>query len=425
LHGDRGADDSVAAYSNGFIQVSELMPDCFTTSTSASVKTLPMPDDMAQALSERLMKQMRRAIEQSDGRIPFDRFMEMALYAPGLGYYVAGSRKFGVSGDFITSPEVSPLFAQCIARQALQLLERLGEGDILEFGAGSGLLAADMLAELERLGKLPARYAILEISPELQARQRDTLRQRVPHLLPRVEWLQRLPQGFRGFVVANELLDAMPVSRFRIGAQGVEESFVVYDDGGLKERFAEPETPGLVRVVETLVQQGEGLAEGYTSEINLRQASWIQALSQSMLSGVVILIDYGYCAREYYHPQRNRGTLMCHYHHRAHDDPFRWVGLQDITSNVDFTAAARSALEAGFHLGGYTTQAHFLLANGLDTLLADSDPDDVERHMALMQGVKRLTLPSEMGERFKVLGLLKGIDMQLQGFRLRDFCERL
>jgi SAM-dependent MidA family methyltransferase len=167
------------------------------------------------------------------------------------------------------------------------------------------------------------------------------------------------------------------------------------------------------------------LPEGYVSEINLRQASWIKALSDSMQSGVVILIDYGYCASEYFHPHRNRGTLMCHYRHRAHDDPFSWVGLQDITSHVDFTAAARAGIESGFHLGGYTTQAHFLLGTGLDSLLAESDPDDVSKHMALVQGVKRLTLPSEMGERFKVLALNKGLELNLQGFSLRDFCERL
>ncbi|MCU7851936.1 MAG: SAM-dependent methyltransferase [Candidatus Thiodiazotropha sp. (ex Monitilora ramsayi)] len=401
------------------------MPDCLSPTPSPSVKDLPPPDDMAQAVSDRLLKQVKRAIDQSPAGIPFDRFMEMALYAPGLGYYVAGSRKFGEDGDFITSPEVSPLFAQCLARQAQQVLDGLGQGDILEFGAGSGILAADMLAELERLDSLPGRYAILEISPELQARQRETIEQRVPHLLARVEWLQTLPTAFSGFVIANELLDAMPVNRFRLGEDGIEESFVVYDDEGLKERFGEPETPGLREAVESAIGSQEEMSEGYISEINLRQASWLRALADSMRSGVVILIDYGYCAREYFHTQRNRGTLMCHYRHRAHTDPFRWVGLQDITSHVDFTAAARVGLEAGFHLGGYTTQAHFLLANGLDTLLADSDPGDVAKHMALVQGVKRLTLPSEMGERFKVLGLIKGIEINLQGFGLRDFCERL
>jgi SAM-dependent MidA family methyltransferase len=401
------------------------MPDCITASKPANVQRLPMPDETAQAVSDKLLKQIRRAIDQSSQGIPFDHFMDMALYAPGLGYYVAGSRKFGEAGDFITAPEVSPLFAQCMARQAAPVLESLGQGDVLEFGAGTGILAADMLLELERFDRLPQHYAILEISPELQARQRETLQQRVPHLLDRVVWIRSMPDAFDGFVIANELLDAMPVSRFRIGEAGVEESFVVYGDSGLEERFLEVETPRLAAAVDQLCCAVGGLPPGYVSEVNLRQSSWLGALAYSLRRGAVILIDYGYCAHEYYHPQRARGTLMCHYRHRAHDDPFRWVGLQDITSHVDFTAAARVALESGFHLGGYTTQAHFLLANGLDALLAASDPTDVAQHMALMQGVKRLTLPSEMGERFKVLGLLKGIEMNLQGFSLRDFCERL
>ncbi|MEJ2452971.1 MAG: SAM-dependent methyltransferase [Candidatus Thiodiazotropha sp.] len=401
------------------------MPDCFSAAKHATVKQLPLPDEMALAVSERLMKQIRRAIDQTPHGIPFDHFMEMALYAPGLGYYVAGSRKFGEAGDFVTAPEVSPLFAQCMARQAVQVLERLDGGEVLEFGAGSGRLAADMLAELERLGALPQRYAILELSPELQIRQRETLLQHVPHLLERVVWLQYLPESFVGFVVANELLDAMPVSRFRVGDETIEESFVVYSEQGFCEHFLEAETPRLSEAVEQVFLSAGRLSEGYVSEVNLRQSAWLAALADSLQRGAVILVDYGYCAREYYHPQRSRGTLMCHYRHRAHDDPFRWIGLQDITAHVDFTAAARCAVEFGFHLGGYTTQAHFLLANGLDGLLADSDPSDVARHMALMQGVKRLTLPSEMGERFKVLGLLKGIEMNLQGFSLRDFCERL
>ncbi|MGD8910124.1 MAG: SAM-dependent methyltransferase [Chromatiales bacterium] len=402
------------------------MPDGINLSKPANVQRLPIPDRAAQAVSDKLLKQIRRAIDQSSHGIPFDHFMDMALYAPGLGYYVAGSRKFGEAGDFITAPEVSPLFARCMARQAAPVLELLGrQGDVLEFGAGTGLLAADMLVELERFDRLPRHYAILEISPELQARQRETLQQRAPHLLDRVVWIRSMPDAFDGFVIANELLDAMPVSRFRIAETGVEESFVVYTDSGLEERFLEVETPRLAAAVDQLRCAVGGLPTGYVSEVNLRQASWLGALANSLRRGAVILIDYGYCVREYYYPQRARGTLMCHYRHRAHDDPFRWVGLQDITSHVDFSAAARIAFESGFQLGGYTTQAHFLLANGLDTLLANSDPTDVAQHMALMQGVKRLTLPSEMGERFKVLGLLKGIKMNLQGFSLRDFCERL
>ncbi|MEW8028081.1 MAG: SAM-dependent methyltransferase [Candidatus Thiodiazotropha sp.] len=412
-------------YSNGFNKVSKYMPNCLSDKPAPSGRTLPLPDAISQAVSERLMRQIKRAIEKGDGAIPFDRFMEMALYAPGLGYYVAGSRKFGEQGDFITAPEVSPLFAQCLAREIEPVLAEIEAGEVLEFGAGSGLLAADLLAELEQLGRIPDCYRILELSPELKARQRETLEKRVPHLLSRVKWLDRLPNGFQGVAIANELLDAMPVSRFRINGGAVEECFVVDDEDGLRERFDSPVTPGLEPAVKAIYQTCGDLPSDYISEINLRQTAWISALATAMNVGAAILIDYGYSRAEYYHPQRNRGTLMCHYRHRAHSDPFRWVGLQDITSQVDFTALARDAVEAGFRLGGYTTQAHFLLANGLDSLLAESDPNDLGRHISLVQGVKQLTLPTEMGERFKVLGLLKGLDINLQGFSLRDFCERL
>jgi SAM-dependent MidA family methyltransferase len=412
-------------YSNGFIKVSKHMSDCISDKAVSSGKTLLMPDPTAQAVSDRLMRQIKRAIEVAKGAIPFDRFMEMALYAPGLGYYVAGTRKFGEHGDFITAPEVSSLFAQCLARQVEPLLTEIDSGDVLEFGAGSGLLAADMLSQLEQLSRLPGRYQILELSPELRMRQRETLISRVPHLLSRVNWVERMPSGFKGVVVANELLDAMPVSRFRISSGKVQECFVISDEEGLQEHFDTPVTPGLEAAVRGIFETSGELPCGYISEINLRQSAWISALAKAMDFGAAILIDYGYSRAEYYHPQRTQGTLMCHYRHRAHSDALRWVGLQDITSQVDFTALARDAIGAGFRLGGYTTQAHFLIANGLDTLLADSDPNDLARHMSLVQGVKRLTLPSEMGERFKVLGLLKGLDINLQGFSLRDFCERL
>ncbi|MEW8627898.1 MAG: SAM-dependent methyltransferase [Candidatus Thiodiazotropha sp.] len=386
---------------------------------------LPMPDTKAQAVSERLMRQIVRAIEQSGGAIPFDTFMEMALYAPGLGYYVAGSRKFGDQGDFITAPEVSPLFAQCLARQLAPILSELPSADLLEFGAGSGILAADLLEALASLDQLPDRYQILEVSPELKSRQQATLEARVPDLLERVVWLERMPERFSGCVVANELLDALPVSRFRIEDGEIQECFVVQDGDQLKASYRAPVTAGLEAAVKQLRAQYGPFRSVYQSEINLRQAAWIRTLAHSISQGVVLLIDYGYSGAEYYHPQRDQGTLMCHFRHRAHSDPFSWVGIQDITCQVDFTAAAKVAVESGFSLGGYTTQAHFLLANGLDSLLADSDPEDVARHMSLMQGVKRLTLPSEMGERFKVLGLLKGLQLNLQGFTMRDMCERL
>ncbi len=402
------------------------MSDFLNPQSRSTAHMLPMPDARAQAVSERLIRQICREIDKSGGILPFDSFMERALYAPGLGYYVAGSRKFGETGDFITSPEVSPLFAQCLARQIVPVLETLGSGQVLEFGAGSGRLAADLMLGMEQLGSLPERYAILEVSPELRTRQKQTLETEAPHLLSRVCWLERLPDRFSGCVIANELLDAMPVSRFRIRDRHIEECFVGFDNGAFQESFRAVITAGLEQAVEQLQSQlDRALPDDYISEINLRQSAWLKALGDSIVQGAVLLIDYGYGAAEYYHPQRNRGTLMCHYRHRAHGDPYRWVGLQDITSHVDFTAAARAALESGFQLGGYTTQAHFLIANGLDALLAESDPNDVARHMALVQGVKKLTLPSEMGEKFKVLGLLKGLSINLQGFSLRDFCERL
>ena len=387
--------------------------------------TLPAPDAAAMAVSAQLTKQIQQAMEQAGGYIPFDRFMELALYAPGLGYYLAGSRKFGEAGDFVTAPELSPLFAQCLARQAREVLSALDGGEILEFGAGSGVLAADMLKELERLDALPARYLIMEVSPELKERQKQILLQRVPALLSRVVWLEHLPKQFVGLVVANELLDAMPVSRFRVTAGGIEECFVEQDEVGLKEAFAAPETPGLAKAVERLGTAVGGLAAGYVSEINLRQSSWLRALAEMMERGAVLLIDYGYSRSEYYHPQRSTGTLMCHYRHRAHPDPFCWVGLQDITSYVDFSAVAEVAVEAGFDLAGYTTQAHFLMASGLDELVAASDPEDLTKHMELVQGVKHLTLPSEMGERFKVIGLVKTMDINLSGFNFLNLQSRL
>ncbi|MEN8166144.1 MAG: SAM-dependent methyltransferase [Pseudomonadota bacterium] len=401
------------------------MSDSLLPPRRPTPSTLPEPDESAMAVSAQLTRQIQQAMEQAGGRIPFDSFMELALYAPGLGYYLAGSRKFGEAGDFVTAPEISPLFAQCLARQAREVLGALDGGEILEFGAGSGVLAADMLLELERLDALPARYLIMELSPELKERQQRTLAQRVPELLSRVVWLEHLPREFRGLVVANELLDAMPVSRFRVTAGGIEECFVEQDEEGLKEAFAAPQTPGLAKAVERLESAVGGLAEGYVSEINLRQSSWLRALAGMMDSGAVLLIDYGYPRNEYYHPQRSTGTLMCHYRHRAHPDPFRWVGLQDITTHVDFSALVEVAVEAGFDLAGYTTQAHFLMASGLDELVAASDPEDLTKHMELVQGVKRLTLPSEMGERFKVIGLMKTMEINLAGFNRFNLQSRL
>ncbi len=387
---------------------------------------LPEPDPDAREHSIRLIELVRAELEQSGGRIPFDRFMELALYAPGLGYYTAGARKFGEAGDFVTAPEISPLFARCLARQCEQLLEALGGGDLLEVGAGTGALATDLLLELEALQRLPQHYFILEVSPDLQQRQRQTLMARAAHLMDRVEWLDAMPEaGFTGVVVANELLDAMSVSRFRMAESWVQEGFVRWVDDAFEHYWEEPVTPGLADAVAALQEQRGGFTVGYESELNLRSGPWLQSLAQRIGRGAVVLIDYGYPAAEYYHSQRNMGTLMCHYRHRAHDMPLILPGLQDITAHVDFTAVARAGVDAGFDLKGYTTQAHFLLGCGLDALLMDSDPNDVKNHIALMQAVKRLTMPTEMGERFKVIALSKGIALSLIGFSLRDLSGRL
>ncbi|MEJ1295902.1 MAG: SAM-dependent methyltransferase [Candidatus Sedimenticola sp. (ex Thyasira tokunagai)] len=392
----------------------------------AAASKLPAPEGEALEHSERLTAVIRREIEAAGGRLPFDRYMELALYAPGLGYYTAGSRKFGEGGDFVTAPEISPLFAQCLARQCVPLLERLGGADILEFGAGSGALATDLLIALEQLGSLPEHYFILELSPDLRARQQETLASRAPELLPRVEWLDGLPEsGFRGVVLANEVLDAMPVQRFRIADGEVSEQMVGWEDDHFVTQWAASASAELTGAIVPLAERLAFDPDDYESEINLRAASWLQALGEVISAGAVLLIDYGYPQAEYYHPQRDRGTLMCYYRHQTHPDPLILPGLQDITAHVDFTAMAEAAQKAGFSVAGYTTQTYFLMGCGLDQLVAASDPSDVATHMALVQGVKRLTLPAEMGERFKVLGLTRDLDVPLAGFAMRDMRERL
>ncbi len=382
---------------------------------------LPQPSETEQIQSELLFNHIRQEMKRAGGRLGFDRFMELSLYAPGLGYYVAGMRKFGEDGDFVTAPEISSLFSRCLARQCAQVLARIGGGDLLEFGAGTGVMAADILVELQGLDCLPERYLILELSPDLRLRQRQTLDRLVPELVHLVQWLDAMPApGFKGVVLANEVLDAMPVQRFRVGADGIKEQFVSCEDGRFQISWDSPVTPGLEQAVLAM-----DLAAGYESEMNLRAESWVKQLGEAVNSGAVLLVDYGYPRSEYYHPQRSAGTLMCHYRHRAHADPLVWPGLQDITAHVDFTAIAEAGLQAGFEVAGFSTQAYFLMGCGLDSIMAASDPDDVERHMRLVQEIRRLTLPTEMGERFKVLGLTRGIDETLMGFAMRDQRERL
>lgn len=387
---------------------------------------LPPPDPAAAALSERLQARITEAIEAVGGALRFDHYMRMALYEPGLGYYSAGLPRFGAAGDFTTAPLVSPLFARTLARQCAAVLEAIGDGEILELGAGTGRMAADLLSELAALDRLPGRYRILEVSGALREEQRDTLTAADPELARRVEWLDRLPEsGLRGVILANEVMDALPVRRFRRAGERLRELMVTAGgDGG----FAWAERPADAAVVEavTAIEADVGaFADGYLSEWCPLLGPWVAALADAIVEGVALLIDYGYPRREYYHPDRRMGTLMCHYRHRAHDDPLVLPGLQDISAFVDFTAAARAGSEAGLDRLGYATQGHFLMGAGLPALLEEAAAGDPNRAAALAQQAKTLMFPDGMGERFKVLALGRGVTGGLAGFSLFDRRDRL
>ena len=380
---------------------------------------LPSPSVEERALSARLSDVIRTEIADNDS-IAFARFMELALYAPGLGYYAAGKEKFGAAGDYITAPESFPLFARCLAQTTADVIAQLGGGDILEVGAGSGQLAAGLLAELAARGALPHRYFILDVSADLRARQAQTLRVRVPELYARVHWLDRLPvRGFRGVVLGNELLDAMPVERFRVCKDGIRQRRVTWRDEGLQWTEVAANAEIIARVAPL------GLPTDYISEISFAAEAWVRSVADILAAGAVLLFDYGFPRAEYYHPERSDGTLMCHYRHRAHGDPLTLVGLQDITAHVDFTAIAEAAVESGLEVVGYTSQAAFLLGSGLETFAAQSDPADVRAHLALTQQIKKLTMPHEMGELFKVIALGRGMNRPLSAFALQDRRGRL
>ena len=370
---------------------------------------LPAPTADALAHSERLVRLICEEIRAGGGWIGFARYMELALYAPGLGYYVAGARKLGAEGDFVTAPEISPLYGQTLARQVKQLLDA-GLENVLEIGAGSGALAATLLAELEQLGAVPANYHILELSPDLRSRSRDTIAARVPQLMERVAWLNRLPPAFSGIVIGNEVLDAMPVHVVRAGERGIEEAGVGEADGdfGWSWRAAQGELLAQSRAL--------GLIAPYTTEIALVAQGFVRSLAQVIERGAAVFIDYGFPRREFYHPQRGEGTLMCHYRHHAHADPFFLPGLQDITAHVDFSAVAQAATESGMNLLGYATQAQFLINCGITEVLARVRPEDAARYLPRSGQANRLLAPSEMGELFKVIAFGKKLDIPLIGF---------
>jgi len=400
---------------------------------SAPHSILPPPSTAEEAHSRRLTELMQQELAAAGGWLSFERFMELALYAPGLGYYSAGSVKLGAGGDFVTAPEVSELFSRCIARQCGEVLAHTG-GEILELGAGTGRMAEAVLKELAARNLLPERYAILEVSADLAERQRERLMRLPEALRERLVWLERLPQRpVHGVMLANEVADALPCARFRVGAAGIRELGVALEACSSSSaaaspiRFTEAETaPGASlgeACEEILISLPGPLPGGYTSEVCTRVAPWIGSLGGCLARGLLLLCDYGLPRRHYYHPQRIRGTLRCHYKQRAHDDPYINLGLQDISAWVDFTRVAEAALAAGLEVKGFATQAAFLLGCGIEPLVMQA-AEGIER-TRLAGEARRLLMPGEMGEAFKLMALTRGLDIPLSGFALQDLRDLL
>ncbi len=380
--------------------------------------SLPAPSPDAAAHSAHLLRHVADLLDAAGGWIGFDRYMEAVLYAPGLGYYTAGARKLGdaaAGGDFVTAPEISPLFAQALAAQLAQLFTQV-PARILEFGAGSGALAHDLIAALRARGIETERYAIVEVSADLAQRQRRLLAHE-----PAVQWLAAPPAGFAGAIVANEVLDVLPVRLFVRGAAAIFERGVAVQEGRLRLEDR-PAPADLAQAVAAIEAEAGALPAGYCSEWSPLAAAWTASLAPVLAHGLALIIDYGFPRREYYHPQRLMGTLMCHYRHHAHADPLWLPGLNDVTAHVDFTAVADAAHAAGLEVRGYTTQAHFLLNCGLLDRVQAQPAAERPRAAGAAQ---RLVSEAEMGELFKVLALGRGVDLPLAGFARGDRLHRL
>lgn len=363
------------------------------------------PSPEALAHSQKLQEFIGEEIRQAGGWISFKRYMDLALYAPGLGYYSAGATKLGAAGDFVTAPELTPLFGQCLADFAAARLEQIQDGVILELGAGSGALACQILQHLELQQKLPREYWILEVSAHLKARQLEAVAQLSPQLQSRVRWLDAWPKTLTGVLLANEVLDAMPVHRVCFRAGEWREMGVVSQDDG----FAWREGPlSDSRLFPHLPELPTNPPQ-FETEINLHAMALMRTLADSLREGCALFVDYGFPAREFYHPQRYQGTLMCHYRHQAHGDPFRYPGLQDITAHVDFTAVGQAAAKAGLQVEDYSNQAGWLMANGLLNHISVGDPNSLE-HVRMLSAVQKLLSPAEMGELFKVVVVGRGED---------------
>ncbi len=388
---------------------------------------LPEPGADERDLSERLSEQLRAEIA-ANGAMPFSRYMALCLYAPGLGYYSAGRTKFGAAGDFVTAPELGDLFARTVARALAPTLRELGaEADFLELGGGSGAFALAALREFAALDALPRRYRLLEPSADLRQRQRERAPAELPPELPaRIEWIDAPPeQAWRGVLFANEVVDAVPVTRFTLIDGEVFEEHVALD--GTRQVRADRPADGLVAGAVRHVERelGTPFADGYRSEILPQLPYWMQAIASTLETGAMLFADYGYVRREFYLPERRDGTLICHYRHRALGDALHWPGLLDITASVDFTALAEAGVGAGFDFVGYAAQGAFLLASGLADVIAEHEAEPELARLRRVAEAKRLTLPGDMGERFQVIAFSRGIDTVLPGLRAVDQSRRL
>jgi SAM-dependent MidA family methyltransferase len=373
--------------------------------------SLPPPSADAQAHSARVLRLMRAQIEAAGGSISFAQYMAQALYAPGLGYYSAGAQKFGEAGDFVTAPEISPLFGKTLARQIQPILAQLDDPILLELGAGTGAMAAQILQALAAQDALPKAYWILEPSAELQQRQQQELMRSLPvDVVARVQWLQAIPEeSFEGVILGNEVIDALPCVLIEKNDEGFVEWAVAWQD----DQLAWMTRPLSVSIAESLERIPENLREawpvGYVTELRTTLPDWLDALASPLQRGAMLWLDYGYGRREYYHPERASGTLRCFYRHRAHDDPFLWPGLQDITAHVDFTALAEAAYEAGLAVAGYATQASFLLAGGLLQLAEQTEDPRVLAEQS--RALQVLLMPGQMGELIKVMALTRDVEL--------------
>lgn len=378
------------------------------------MSSLPIPNAEAQAHSQQLAALIQTKISQNAGWLSFADFMHMALYTPGLGYYSGGAKKFGVGGDFVTAPEISPLFAQTLANQVEQVLAET-QGNILELGAGTGKLAADLLMALHALNRLPAQYCILEVSAHLRQIQLETMQNILPpSLVQRVVWLDALPQDFVGMILGNEVLDAIPVHLLHNTAQGLCERGVAFNGD-----FVWQDKPLPVGDLFDLAAN-LALPNDYLTEVCPAASGLIASLAHMLKHGVIVMLDYGFSAREYYHLQRNLGTLMCHYQHYAHTEPLIYVGLQDITAHVDFTSIAHAGVGNGLELKGFCTQAQFLMNCGILNLMSQVSPNDMAQYAPLAAAAQKLLSPAEMGDLFKVIALSKEFEAPLLGFASGD-----